>query len=170
MRLFSLVAAMRTTQFGFTLVELMVGLSIMAALLMSLVPFTADWIHSSQTRDASAKLKLAYGIAKGTALRNPQASRGSDPAASLKITSDGTTTTLLSCSGPSTGAECKANGSAVVWTSSYPANVATELNGVLLTTSQAIGLELTNRSERIGAGSFTLSRGSVNNTEAVNLE
>jgi prepilin-type N-terminal cleavage/methylation domain-containing protein len=161
---------MRSAQLGFTLVELMVGLSIMGALLLSLVPFTVDWIHSSQTRDASAKLKLAYGLAKGTALRNPQALRGSDPAASLIITSDGTTTTLLTCSGPSTGAECKANGSAVVWTSSYPANVATELNGVLLTPSQAITLELTNRSERIGAGSFTLARGSANNTQSGNLD
>jgi prepilin-type N-terminal cleavage/methylation domain-containing protein len=161
---------MRSAQTGFTLIELLVALSIMVALLLSLAPFASDWVHSSQTRDARAKLILAYGVTKGAALRNPQAIQGAEPAASLKITTDGTTTTLLACACPSSDDRCTVGGNMMVWMGTYPSSVATTLNGVLLTASRALALELSNRSERVGASSFTLSRGNSSNDEIGDLE
>ena len=51
-------------QRGFTLVELLVSLSITSMVLLASAPYLSDWTYSRQIKDANSKLLSAYGLAK----------------------------------------------------------------------------------------------------------
>ena len=57
---------------GFTLIELMIALAILAFLLLAAMPFTRDWVDG--TRQMQARSVLLEGMAKARALglRNPE--------------------------------------------------------------------------------------------------
>lgn len=56
---------------GFTLIELMIGVAIMAMLLLLAMPFTRDWIDSNRQLQARSVLWEAIAHARAIALRNP---------------------------------------------------------------------------------------------------
>lgn len=57
---------------GFTLIELMVTIGLVAFLLTLGVPLAREWVQSAHQRDAANILNEALGRAKALALRNPQ--------------------------------------------------------------------------------------------------
>jgi prepilin-type N-terminal cleavage/methylation domain-containing protein len=57
----------RSLQQAYTLVELMITLTIMSFLLLACAPFLTEWIYSSQVKDAQSKLLAGYGLAKALA-------------------------------------------------------------------------------------------------------
>ena len=56
---------------GFTLIELMVTLAILALLLLVAAPLAGDWASGTRTHQGRATLVQAYAQAKALALRNP---------------------------------------------------------------------------------------------------
>ncbi len=56
---------------GFTLVEMMVTLAIIAFLGLTAVPLTQQLIHSAQVESADAQLMQAIAAARSLAMRNP---------------------------------------------------------------------------------------------------
>ena len=56
---------------GFTLIELMVTLAILAMLLLMAAPLAADWVHGARTLQARGTLVQGFAHAKALALRNP---------------------------------------------------------------------------------------------------
>lgn len=58
---------------GFTLIELMIGVAIMAMLLLLAMPFTRNWIDSNRQMQARSVLWEAIAQARAVALRNPSA-------------------------------------------------------------------------------------------------
>ena len=56
---------------GFTLIELMVTLAILAMLLLMAAPLAADWVHGARTLQARGTLVQGFENAKALALRNP---------------------------------------------------------------------------------------------------
>lgn len=56
---------------GFTLVELMVVLTILALLLLMAAPLATDWVSSARTHQSRATLVQFHAQAKALALRNP---------------------------------------------------------------------------------------------------
>ncbi|HKT26595.1 prepilin-type N-terminal cleavage/methylation domain-containing protein [Dyella sp.] len=57
---------------GFTLIELMVTIALVAFLLTIGIPLAREWVLSAHQRDSAGKLTEALGRAKALALRNQQ--------------------------------------------------------------------------------------------------
>ena len=60
-----------TSQRGFSLVELMVTVAIMALLLLAAMPFTRDWVDGNRQMQVRNQLWEAGAQARSGALRNP---------------------------------------------------------------------------------------------------
>ena len=58
---------------GFSLIELMVGIAIMAVVMASSVSLGGGWVDESRVTDARSQLRLAYSKARAYALRNSNA-------------------------------------------------------------------------------------------------
>ena len=58
---------------GFTLIEMMITIGLVAFLLTLGVPLAREWVQSAHQRDAAGILNEALWRAKALALRNPQA-------------------------------------------------------------------------------------------------
>ena len=68
---------------GFTLIELMIGIAIMAMLLLAAAPFTKSWVDSTRQMRARSNLIEAVGHARSLAMRNPQARPAGEPIAAV---------------------------------------------------------------------------------------
>ena len=68
---------------GFTLIELMITVTIFGILLAIGAPFTKAWSDSAHQREAAGVLKQGISRAKATALRNPEGARDDVAAAAL---------------------------------------------------------------------------------------
>jgi len=155
----------RRRQQAFTLVELMVTLSIMAFLLMACTPFLAGWTHSRQIKDAQSKLLSGYGLAKALALRNPDAAQSNQVAAGLKLETGTNLRTVYVCKGDPSSADCASSGASVLWSADFPSSVALTLGGSSVTASSATTVGLNNRGvPTTGAVlTYTLARGASAN-------
>ncbi|KJS04369.1 MAG: hypothetical protein VR73_14585 [Gammaproteobacteria bacterium BRH_c0] len=114
---------------GFTLIELMITVALIAILAMAAVPFTASWLHATQVQTAGANLEQAFAKAKALALRNPAGVTGSDSAASVKLSGS----TVIVCAGAPGDAGCVVGGGAVAWQGDVTGGVTIQLAGAALT-------------------------------------
>ena len=158
---------------GFTLIELMVTLAILAMLLLMAAPLAADWVHGARTLQARGTLVQGFENAKALALRNPCADPNATgaPAAVLQAETDGATVTLnvLAQQG---GSVCALLGARPnpQWTARLPDGVGLTLNGTLLTTSSTpLTVQLDNRGLPAASTPFILRRGGHQNDETGTL-
>jgi len=172
---------------GFTLIELLVTITVVALLVLATAPLASNWVSRTQTHSGSTVLQEAFSVAKALALQNPNGVASPGAAAGLRITTDGTTTTLLVCTGSASSANCatSASPSTVQWSSTYSGMVTTTVTsavnsstGTTTTSSQAaavgspVTIDLDNRGEALPvntAYSYTISRGAAGNTEGYAL-
>ena len=162
---------------GFTLIELMVTLAILAMLLLMAAPLAADWVHGARTLQARGTLVQGFENAKALALRNPCAdpnATGTPAAAALEAKIEGTTVTLNVLALPQGVSGCALLGARPnpQWTARLPDGVGLTLNGTLLTTSSTpLTVQLDNRGLPVSAASipFTLRRGGHQNDETGTL-
>ncbi len=156
---------MSKTLRGFTLIELMVTIAIVAMLLALSGPLASDWVKSSQTHAARTQLIEGFDIAKALALRNPTNAALPAAAAGMRVSTNGTTTTVLVCTGSSAGSGCVAGGSSVQWSTTYSGLVTTTINGVAAAAGAPLTLDLDNRAEPLSPTGFLLARGGSENNE-----
>lgn len=155
---------------GFTLVELLVTITIMCLLLFAAVPLVNNWVYSAQTREARSKLVQAYGTAKALALRNPsQAGAPPAAAAGLRIVTTGSVSTLLVCRGDPINTACAVGGANLYWNAALPSNVGISIAGVSATTAAPQTIGITNRGIPTSGTSYTVSRGGAQNDETSTL-
>lgn len=67
------MVSQRSRPVGFTLIELVITIAIMAMLLLVAMPFTSDWIDGTRQMRARSNLLEATGQARALAMRNPYA-------------------------------------------------------------------------------------------------
>lgn len=160
---------------GFTLIELMVTLAILAMLLLMAAPLAADWVHGARTLQARGTLVQGFENAKALALRNPCAdpnATGTPAAAALEAKIEGTTVTLNVLALPQGVSGCALLGARPnpQWTARLPDGVGLTLNGTLLTTgSTPLTVQLDNRGLPAASIPFTLRRGGHQNDETGTL-
>jgi len=80
-----LVAMTSLHERGVTLIELMIGLAIMAMLLLAALPFGARWAQGNRQLQARSLLWEGVSQARSIALRNPSMQRLGTPAAMLQM-------------------------------------------------------------------------------------
>ncbi|MCO8108831.1 MULTISPECIES: pilus assembly FimT family protein [Acinetobacter] len=74
-------------QRGVTLIELMIGIALLAILAVAIFPLGRAWVANAQITKTEKELLEAYARAKNEALRNPNAVKEGAKAASLEVTS-----------------------------------------------------------------------------------
>lgn len=150
---------------AFSIIELLVVVTIVGILILVAVPFTRGWNDGAKVAEAESILKRAVGKAQAVALRNPTGSDVSSAAAGVKQAG----TTLLVCEGSPASASCSAAGSALIWREDLPAGVTLNVEGAALAT-----IAMNNRGRIInGSGQvqvldYTVSRGEVSDNDANN--
>lgn len=159
---------------GFTLIELMVTLAILAMLLLMAAPLAADWVHGARTLQARGTLVQGFENAKALALRNPCAdpnATGTPAAAALEAKIEGTTVTLNVLALPQGVSGCALLDARPnpQWTARLPDGVGLTLNGTLLTTGTPLTVNLDNRGLPAASIPFTLRRGGNQNDETGTL-
>ena len=158
---------------GFTLIELMVTLAILAMLLLMAAPLAADWVHGARTLQARGTLVQGFENAKALALRNPcEAPNATGPhAAVLQAKIEGTTVTLNVLALPQGVSGCALLGARPnpQWTARLPDGVGLPLNGTLLTPGTPLTVNLDNRGLPAASIPFILRRGGHQNDETGTL-
>src|SRR5690606_9078484 len=109
---------MRRRVAGFSLVELMVTLAVMAVLAAAGTPFAREWMDGNRQMQARNVMWEAVSQARSLALRNPaQASTG---AVSARLQRDDRALQLL-----------RADSAEVLWRAELPRNVRIKLTGTV---------------------------------------
>jgi len=116
-------------QRAFTLVELMVTLTITSFALLASAPYLSDWTYSRQIKDAQSKLLRAYGLAKSLAVRNPWGAQGNSPAAGVKVETVSDELFLYVCKGNPANSACDGADTTgvLVWKADFPAAIVLKL-------------------------------------------
>ncbi|BCL76545.1 hypothetical protein JHS3_22810 [Jeongeupia sp. HS-3] len=105
---------------GFTLIELMITIAILALLLAVGVPFTQRWGQSARVQQVDSTLKQGFAHAKAVALRNPSGATTGNAAVLRLVDNE-----LLVCEGAVTCTTTNA-----VWRGSKPTSTTISLTGL----------------------------------------
>tara|TARA_Y100001001_G_scaffold164725_1_gene198339 strand:+ start:4791 stop:5273 length:483 start_codon:yes stop_codon:yes gene_type:complete len=113
-------------QAGFTLVELMIILTIMAIVAVVSVPLTSGWVDSAERLEAQGALTEAFGHARGAAIRNAMGAAGQDAVARVCLANGA----LRVLRGTSTAAaDCATGAGVTVWQKNIDADVQITQDG-----------------------------------------
>ncbi|WP_286974290.1 type II secretion system protein [Pseudomonas sp.] len=112
---------------GFTLVELMVTVTVMSVILLAAVPLTMGWSSSARQLETANLLKQGVSRAKATALRNPGGVGLESPAAALCLSND--TLSLVRQDKAGTFSCSPSNSSYSIWSAKVPEGVAVQVGG-----------------------------------------
>ena len=109
---------------GFSLVELMVTVTILTLLVLLGASLSSVWVQRAKVHEAKTQLQQAQGIAAALAQRNAKGITGASIAAGFKVSGQ----SLLVCVGDPAGATCVASNATARWKSTLPAGVTIKLN------------------------------------------
>ncbi len=149
---------------GFSLIELMMILAIMALLATAAAPLTGGWVKDADLTKVRGSLTQAVGRAKAASLRNFRGAQSNAPVAAICIANN----TVTVREGTSANApSCSSNTGTVVWQDPLDSDVTITSGGSavsclcfdnrgLLTNNACTGCSTT--------GSLTLTAGSHNDT------
>lgn len=108
---------------GFSLIELMTTIALLAILAMIAGPFTSAWSDRAKLHDAEGILNQGIGRAKAAALRNRYGIVDGEPAATLCLSSDNLLS-LHEATDKITPASCD---TPTIWQTRVPASVSITL-------------------------------------------
>jgi len=142
-------------QAGFTLIELMVVVTLTAILLILSAAFGIHWTRNASVTRAQATLQQAYSVAKSLALANPGQQVSGAGAATVCFAPAGITVY--------SGSKCSGN---LVWAGTLPTGVSLSVGGATtgcLALSDA-ALPVAGASGCTASRTYSISRGDVSVT------
>ena len=149
---------------GFSLIELMIVISVMMLLLLMGVPLTANWLNGSHVNQANNNLQQAFSMLKARALQNSAGASGLEVAATLVTTGN----QLCIYKGKPSNLNCN---SGFLWRATASALIS--LNGgslqCIALDNSASAVATTIGTTNCGTAlSYTISKGSENATGVLN--
>lgn len=157
-------------QKGFTLIEIMIVIAMIALLALATMPMGGSWLRSADLQRTEGQLLEAIGRAKAGALRNPSGTIGDDPV--MAICLDSTLLQVLQGSGGSPP-DCSGTIGAQIWKADLdPGVTITEVgtNGATITCAcfNNKGLLTTNScTSCTSSTTFTLTAGGKHATVSI---
>jgi type IV fimbrial biogenesis protein FimT len=138
---------MKRTHAGFTLIELMVVVAILAILLAAGMPLARGWAQNNEQIQTRNVVQGALSEARAVALRNPLGATSGTPAVVLRLASNGTAPVFSVI--PTNGVNAP-DPLATVWTATLPADASVRLSagGAM---SQLGCVAFDNRGQRVPA-------------------
>lgn len=152
-------------QYGFTLVELLIVVAILAFLTLAAAPLSGAWVQDADLLKVEGEFTQAIGRAKASALRNQRAALASEPVTAICVSNTKVLTVLEGTQ--ATAPNCGTPAGTQLWTAQLDSDVSVTSSGNavscmcfdnrgLLTTSSCAGC--------LTQSTFTLSAGSKNET------
>lgn len=141
---------------GFSLIEMMITIVILAILASVGVAFTSAWIQKARVHETRTKLIQSFGMAVAIAQRNSTGASLSDAAAGLKLSGQN----LIVCSG--NPASCTSGSSAQQWKATLPNNTSVSIGGASVDSDQTLSLD--NTGAALSSAGYVITNGSVSET------
>jgi type IV pilus assembly protein PilA len=114
-------------QRGFTLIEIMVVIGLVALLVLVVAPFGGNWMRDAELQDAESQLTQAIGRAKAAALRNKRGETSGGPVAAVCLSNtniitlrEGNSAAQVSCGASPTGDQ--------LWQSQLKTHITVQVN------------------------------------------
>lgn len=139
---------------GFSLVELMITLAILAFLLLVGASLTVSWANGARVQEAKSKLQQAYGMAVAIAQRNSVGAALSGEAAAVKLSAQA----LMVCSGRAT--DCTTETAS--WKAELPGNTTVSIGGASAAAGAAQTLAFDNTGAASTATTYSITCGNKN--------
>lgn len=111
---------------GFTLVEVLIAVGLIATLAMMAVPLGSSWTSSAESVNTKGVLSQAISRAKSSALRNGNKISETNAAMAICLTSG--KIEVREASGTVTSAHCTTNGGTAVWSGKIGTNLSIKAN------------------------------------------
>lgn len=109
-------------QRGFTLIELMITLGLLAFLVLAAAPLTGEWMRGADVQRAEGDFTQAIGRAKASALRNYASSTESNPSAAVCLSGSKALTVLEGVAG--TDLNCTGSIGSTLWNAQIDSHVS----------------------------------------------
>jgi prepilin-type N-terminal cleavage/methylation domain-containing protein len=116
---------------GFTLVEILIVVALIATLAMVAVPMGNSWTSSAESVNTKGVLTQAISRAKSTAMRNGNKISETNAVTSVCVTSG--KVEVREASGTVTSAHCSSNGGSATWSSKIGTGLTIKENNQALT-------------------------------------
>lgn len=98
---------------GFSLIEIMIVIAVIALVVLVAAPLTGNWVSDAKRIEAEAQLTQAVGRAKAAALRNHMAATGESPVTAICLSDSNLLTVLEGTAGAAPS--CASAGGTKLW-------------------------------------------------------
>jgi|GEM_PF-1611294 len=115
---------------GFTLVEVLIVVALIATLAMAVVPLGNSWTSSAESVNTKGVLSQAISRAKSTALRNGNKIAENNAVTAVCVSSG--KVEVHEASGTVTSAHCSSGGGSTTWSNKIGTNLTIKNNGTTL--------------------------------------
>jgi type IV pilus assembly protein PilA len=117
-------------QNGFTLIEVLIVISILALIMLVAAPFSGSWVRDARLLETEGQLTQAMGRAKAAALRNGMGAMDANPVVAICKTNTNLVTVIEGISG--TPPNCSPAAGTQIWQAQINTDVTVNVNSALL--------------------------------------
>lgn len=118
-----------TLNSGFTLIEVMIVVAIIALVVLVAAPLSGHWVTDANRLEAEGQLNQAVGRAKAAALRNYMGATGNTAVTAICLSNDNVLTVLEGTPGtPAVSPNCSSATGTQLWRAKLHANIGVQAN------------------------------------------